>query len=76
MDIKVRIITNELGIRYGLRAIGNVRGDICLILTQTVAYVDDVAFLARSLKDLKKLFYKLQNESTSVRININKYKTK
>ena len=42
----------------------NLRGDISLKLMQTVAYADNVALLARSLKALKEIFYKLQNEST------------
>jgi len=54
----------------------NLRGDISLKLTQTVAYADNVALLARSLKALKEIFYKLQNESTLVGLNINEEKTK
>jgi len=54
----------------------NLRGDISLKLTQTVAYADDVALLARSLKALKEIFHKLQNEATLVELNINKDKSK
>jgi hypothetical protein len=39
----------------------NPRGD-SLKLKQIVAYADDVALLARSLKALKEIFHKLQNE--------------
>jgi len=54
----------------------NLRGDISLKLTQTVAYADDVALLARSLKALKEIFHKLQNEATLVGLNVNEDKTK
>jgi len=54
----------------------NLRGDISLKLKQIVAYADDVALLARSLKALKEIFHKLQNEATLVGLNINKDKTK
>jgi len=37
---------------------------------------DDVALLARSLKALKEIFHKLQNEATLVGLNISKDKTK
>jgi hypothetical protein len=54
----------------------NLRGDDSLKLKQTVAYADDVDLLARSLKAFKEIFYKLQNEATLVRLNINENKTK
>src|SRR5215469_6338916 len=54
----------------------NLRGDISLKLKQTVAYVDDVALLARSPKALKEIFHKLQNEASLVGLNINEDKTK
>jgi hypothetical protein len=54
----------------------NLRGDVSLKLTQTVAYADDVALLARSLKALKEIFHNLQYEATSVGLNINEDKTK
>ena len=54
----------------------NLRGDISLKLKQIVAYADDFALLARSLKALKEIFHKLQNEATPVGLNINKDKTK
>jgi hypothetical protein len=44
----------------------NLRGDIGLKLMQTIAYADDVALLATSLKALKEIFHKLQNEATLV----------
>ena len=47
-----------------------------LKLKQIVAYADDVALLARSLKALKEIFHKLQNEATLVGLNINADKTK
>jgi hypothetical protein len=37
----------------------NLRGDISLKLKQIVAYADDIALLARSLKALKEIFHKL-----------------
>jgi sorting nexin-29 len=52
----------------------NLRGDVSLKLTQIVAYADDVALLGRSLKALEEIFHKLQNEATSVRLNINEDK--
>ena len=54
----------------------SLRGDVSLKLTQTVAYADDVALLARCLKTLKEIFHKLQNEATLVGLNINEDKTK
>jgi len=54
----------------------SLRGDISLKQKQIVAYADDVALLARSLKDLKKIFHKLQNGATLVGLNINEDKTK
>jgi hypothetical protein len=51
-------------------------GDVSLKLLQIVAYADDVALLARFLKALKEIFHKLQNEATSVGLNINEDKTK
>jgi len=54
----------------------NLRGDISLKLKQIVAYADDVALLARSLKALKEIFHKFQNEATLVGLSINKGKTK
>jgi hypothetical protein len=39
----------------------NLRGDVSLKLMKIVAYADDVALLARSLKALKEIFHKLQN---------------
>jgi hypothetical protein len=52
----------------------NLRGDISLKLKQIVAYADDVALLARSLKVLKVIFHKLQNKATLVGLNINEKK--
>jgi hypothetical protein len=43
-----------------------LRRDVSLKLTQIVAYADDVALLARSLRVLKEIFHKLQNEATLV----------
>ena len=54
----------------------NLRGDVSLKLTQIVAYADDVALLARSLKALNEIFHKLQNKATLVGLNINEDKTK
>jgi hypothetical protein len=54
----------------------NLIGHISLKLKQIVAYADDVALLARSLKALKEIFHKLQNEATLVGLNINEDKTK
>jgi hypothetical protein len=54
----------------------NLRGDFSLKLKQIVAYADDVALLARSLKALKEIFHKLQNEATLVGLSINEDKTK
>jgi hypothetical protein len=54
----------------------NLRGDVSFKLKQTVAYADDVALLARSLKALKEIFHKLQNEATLVGLSINEEKTK
>ena len=54
----------------------NLRGDISLKLKQIIAYANDVALLARSLKVLEKIFHKLQNEATLVGLNINEDKTK
>jgi hypothetical protein len=54
----------------------NLRVDISLKLKQIVAYADDVALLARSLKALKEIFHKLQNKATLVGLNINEDKTK
>jgi len=54
----------------------NLRGDISLKLKQIVAYADDFALLARSLKVLKEIFHKLQNETTLVGLNVNEDKTK
>jgi len=54
----------------------NLSGDISLKLKQIVAHADDVALLARSLKALKEIFHKLQNEATLVGLNINEDKTK
>jgi hypothetical protein len=54
----------------------NLRRDISLKRTQTVAYADGVPLLAKSLKALKEIFHKLQNEATLVELNINKDKTK
>jgi hypothetical protein len=53
----------------------DLRGDISLKLKQIVAYADDVAVLARSLKALKEIFHKLQNEAT-LGLNINENKIK
>jgi short-subunit dehydrogenase len=54
----------------------NLRGDISLKLKQIAAYVYDVALLARSLKALKEIFHKLENEAALVGLNIDKDKTK
>jgi len=54
----------------------NLRGDVSLKLKQSVAYADDVALLARTLKALKEIFHKLQNEATLVGLIINEDKTK
>ena len=53
-----------------------LRGDVSFKLKQIVAYADGVALLARSLKALKELFHKLQNEATLVALSINEDKTK
>jgi hypothetical protein len=54
----------------------NFRRDDSLKLTQIVAYAEYVALLARSVKALKEIFHKLQNEATLVGLNINEDKTK
>jgi len=54
----------------------NLRGDVSLKLTQIVAYADNVAPLARSLKALKKIFHNLQYEASLVGLNINEEKPK
>jgi len=54
----------------------SLRGDVSLKLKQIVAYADDVALLARSLKALKEIFHKLKNEATLVGLSINEDKTK
>ena len=54
----------------------NLTGDVSLKLKQFVAYADDVALLDRSLKALKEIFHKLQNEATLVGLSINEDKTK
>jgi sorting nexin-29 len=54
----------------------NLRGDVSLKLTQIFAYADDVVLLARSLKALKEIYHKLQNEATLLGMNINEDKTK
>ena len=54
----------------------NLRGNVSLKLMQIVAYANDVALLARSLKALKKIFHEFQNEATLVALNINEGKTK
>jgi len=54
----------------------NLRQDVSLKLKQIVAYADDVALLARSLKALKEIFHELQNEATLVGLSINEGKTK
>ena len=54
----------------------NLERDFSLKLTQIVAYADDVALLARSLKALNEIFHKLQNKATLVGLNINEDKTK
>jgi hypothetical protein len=43
---------------------------------QIVAYADDVALLARSLKAFKEILHELQNEATLVGLSINEGKTK
>jgi len=53
----------------------NLRRDISLKLKQIVAYAD-VALLARSLKAVKEVFHKFQNEATLVGLNINEDKIK
>jgi len=50
--------------------------DVSLKMKQIVTYADDIALLARSLKALKEIFHKLQNEATLVRLSINEDKTK
>jgi len=54
----------------------NLRRNVSLKPKQIVAYANDVALLARSLKALKKIFNELQNEATLVALNINEGKTK
>ena len=54
----------------------NVRGDVSLKLKQIIAYADDGALLARSLKALKEIFHKLKNEATLVGLSIKEDKTK
>jgi len=54
----------------------NLRGDVSLKLKHIVAYADDVAVLARSLKALNEIFHKLKNEATLVGLSINEDKTK
>jgi hypothetical protein len=54
----------------------SLRGDVSFKLKQIVAYADDVAILAISLKALKEIFHKLQNEATLVGLSINEDKTK
>jgi hypothetical protein len=54
----------------------NLRGDFSFKLKQIVAYADDVALLARSLKALKEIFNKLQNVVTLLGLSINEDKTK
>jgi hypothetical protein len=49
----------------------NLRGDVSLKLKQIVAYADNVALLATSLKALKEIFHKLKNEATLVELSIN-----
>ena len=53
-----------------------LRGDVSLKLKQIFAYADDIALLARSLKTLKEIFHKLQNEAILVGLSINEDKTK
>jgi hypothetical protein len=54
----------------------NLRGGVSLKLKQIVAYADDVALLARSLKALKEIIHKLKNKVTLVGLSINEDKTK
>ena len=54
----------------------NIRGDVSLKMKQTVAYADDGALLATSLKALQEIFHKLKNEATLAGLSINKNKTK
>jgi len=54
----------------------NLRGVVSLKLKQIVAYADDVALLARSLKALKEIFHKLKNEVTLVGLSISEERTK
>ena len=54
----------------------NLRGDVSLKLRQIVAYADNVALLAGSLKALKDIVHKLKNEATLVGLSINEDKTK
>jgi hypothetical protein len=54
----------------------SLRGDISFKLKQIAAYAVHVALVARSLKALKEIFHKLQNEATLVGLNINENKTK
>jgi hypothetical protein len=54
----------------------NLRGDVSFKLKQIIAYADDVALLARSLKALKEIFHNLHNEATLVGLSINEDKTK
>ena len=53
----------------------NLREDISLKLKLMVAYADDVALLARSLKPFTEIFHKLQNETTLVGLIIDEGKT-
>jgi hypothetical protein len=54
----------------------SLRGDISLKLKHIAAYTVHVALVARSLKALKEIFHKLQNEATLVGLNINQTKSK
>ena len=54
----------------------NLRGDVNLKLKQNVAYADDFALLAISLKVLREIFNKLQNNATLVGLSIKEDKTK
>jgi hypothetical protein len=53
-----------------------LRRDVSLKLTEIVAYGDDIALLARSLKARKEILHKLQNEAILGGLNINESKTK
>ena len=59
--------------RYDIYVVRQLRVTAAALLSlkQIVAYVEDTALPARSLKALKEIFIKLQNEATLVGLSIN-----